>query len=363
MKNLPLVAVFFGMAVLLSCAGAKVKPDAQNVIQSIEVAEVENDTIITVTGADNINYTFFTTEEPPKLSIDLVHASLDELKSFYSIENGTITQIEIIKGVEGDTAVSRLDVNMSNLMNFSVSAEGNTLTISVSKVEKYKNPEQPPETEEAIGSIQAAPETPLAPIPETLDEGLSPETVPLQEGAVSEPLEEASSETAGKSIESVIEGTDNLSEAPAPEVPSLQSNLEAEVIIPPPPPLANVENKMVKIEGNRLVTPEPLTFDSNNAKLPDRYLPILEEVKNILMGNAEMRIRIVGYTDDSGSSDFNKALSEYRAIWAKLLLENQGIAPDRIEILGLGDENPVVDNAASEERKKNRRIEFVIISR
>ena len=89
------------------------------------------------------------------------------------------------------------------------------------------------------------------------------------------------------------------------------------------------------------------------------------EIANALNSNTldGRRVRIEGHTDDSGNDTYNLDLSYRRAIAVKrALTEQYGVASARIEVLGLGESQPVADNATEPGRAVNRRVTLVNIS-
>jgi outer membrane protein OmpA-like peptidoglycan-associated protein len=71
-------------------------------------------------------------------------------------------------------------------------------------------------------------------------------------------------------------------------------------------------------------------------------------------------VLILGHTDSVGTLEYNKQLSVRRADAAAEYLVSQGVDRDRIATGGLGEEEPVADNAASAGRTRNRRVEVAI---
>ncbi len=101
-----------------------------------------------------------------------------------------------------------------------------------------------------------------------------------------------------------------------------------------------------------------VNFESGSAVLtPDSYR-VLDLAVNQLMAYPEVKVEIIGYTDNVGKASSNLALSEKRADAVKQYLVNAGIDPARIVTKGYGEENPVAPNATPEGRAQNRRIEF-----
>ncbi len=102
-----------------------------------------------------------------------------------------------------------------------------------------------------------------------------------------------------------------------------------------------------------------LYFDSKSTR-PKSYRGA-EPLVKFMRQNPALRVRIVGHTDNVGSADYNRSLSEARAKGIKAYIVNQGIDPGRIEYQGLGYDEPVAGNTDEAGRKLNRRTEFVIV--
>lgn len=72
------------------------------------------------------------------------------------------------------------------------------------------------------------------------------------------------------------------------------------------------------------------------------------------------KIKITGYTDSIGSDAYNKKLSLRRAEAVSNYLVSLGVDPNKMEVTGAGESNPVADNDTEEGRAKNRRVEVVL---
>lgn len=101
----------------------------------------------------------------------------------------------------------------------------------------------------------------------------------------------------------------------------------------------------------------------------DKYF-LRSEAKETLAKNAEylkanlsVKIKIEGHCDERGTVEYNLALGEKRARSAMEYLINLGIEPKRISIISYGKERPVDPGHNEEAWAKNRRDEFVIITR
>ena len=81
----------------------------------------------------------------------------------------------------------------------------------------------------------------------------------------------------------------------------------------------------------------------------------------MLQQHPDLRLRIEGHTDNTGSMETNRTLSELRAGAIRNYLVQQGIDSSRLETAGFGQTQPSADNATPEGRQQNRRVELVRI--
>lgn len=86
----------------------------------------------------------------------------------------------------------------------------------------------------------------------------------------------------------------------------------------------------------------------------------LSKIAGILATHKGLRIEADGFTDSTGSEEFNQRLSEQRAANAKNYLISQGVSPDSITFRGYGEENPIASNDTDSGRQENRRVELVV---
>ena len=88
----------------------------------------------------------------------------------------------------------------------------------------------------------------------------------------------------------------------------------------------------------------------------------LQELYNLLNDNPDIRIRIIGHTDDVGKDDYNLRLSQGRSGSVKQEMVRRGIDARRIETDGRGEQDPIVPNDSDEHRQMNRRVEIEILN-
>lgn len=99
-------------------------------------------------------------------------------------------------------------------------------------------------------------------------------------------------------------------------------------------------------------------FDLNRAEVKPEAYPTLNDAVSIMKKNPDLKIRIDGYTDSTGTEAYNLDLSERRAKAVADFFVSKGVAPERLAIKGFGVSNPVASNKTKEGRAKNRRVEL-----
>ena len=103
-----------------------------------------------------------------------------------------------------------------------------------------------------------------------------------------------------------------------------------------------------------------ILFDTDKATIKPESKPTLEQIVALLGDNPELRLIIVGHTDNQGKLDYNMDLSTRRAKAVEAaLVSDHGIAKDRLSAWGVGYLSPVASNRNEAGRAKNRRVELV----
>ncbi len=120
---------------------------------------------------------------------------------------------------------------------------------------------------------------------------------------------------------------------------------------------------LVPIEQGQIVRLNNIFFEFGKYELLEDSFSELNRVIEFLNNNPGIKIEIQGHTDIVGSKQNNMRLSLNRAKAVAGYLVSKGIQEDRIKTKGLGKSKPLASNATAEGRKKNRRVEFVIISK
>ncbi len=104
-----------------------------------------------------------------------------------------------------------------------------------------------------------------------------------------------------------------------------------------------------------------IEFEFGEAILKGMSYPILNRVAQILKKYSTYKVEIQGHTDNVGSLEANLSLSEERAKAVLEYLVRQGIARNRLSATGLAYQYPVDTNDTEEGRRRNRRVEFILL--
>ncbi|MFN4144444.1 MAG: OmpA family protein [Runella sp.] len=115
------------------------------------------------------------------------------------------------------------------------------------------------------------------------------------------------------------------------------------------------------IEKGKAIVLNNIYFDQSSPVLRPESFKELDELAHILQENASIRIEIRGHTDNVGDFDLNVKLSRDRCQSVVEYLNKKGINASRMQTVGRGPLDPVAPNNTEENRKKNRRVEFVVL--
>ncbi|AUD04788.1 OmpA family protein [Spirosoma pollinicola] len=110
------------------------------------------------------------------------------------------------------------------------------------------------------------------------------------------------------------------------------------------------------------VTLKNIYFEMSKSDLLSASFAELDKLVAMMHDNPNMSIRLEGHTDIIGDHDKNLQLSRDRVLACERYLVQKGIETDRIQTVGYGDTRPILTKGTDEERKVNRRVEFVILA-
>lgn len=115
------------------------------------------------------------------------------------------------------------------------------------------------------------------------------------------------------------------------------------------------EERIVGIKLNNI------QFGFNRAEIDSEFKTRLNRLGSFLEQNPETYAVVAGFTDSTGSEDYNLGLSMRRAIGvSEYVVSNFNVSPDRLVPLWFGKANPVAGNDTSEGRSMNRRVEIAV---
>lgn len=117
------------------------------------------------------------------------------------------------------------------------------------------------------------------------------------------------------------------------------------------------------IDPNKWYTLENLYFETGSSDLKAGSETQLNNLAEILNAYPALKVKLGGYTDNTGNEESNVKLSNLRAQTAKLKLLELGISSDRVEAEGYGSQHPVCEaNDTDECKAKNRRIDVRVLA-
>lgn len=134
---------------------------------------------------------------------------------------------------------------------------------------------------------------------------------------------------------------------------------ELEATLPPETTVETINNG----EALKVTFDSGILFATNSSTLSDASKSALRNFAGSLKANPDTDIKIVGYTDNTGSVDYNQTLSEKRAksVFDYLMLQG-GVSSDRMVYEGKGVHDPVATNDTPAGRALNRRVEILILA-
>jgi len=140
---------------------------------------------------------------------------------------------------------------------------------------------------------------------------------------------------------------------------------------------ADTANQGVQQAGNRINTLETrinnidtytegekqtVLFAVNQSKLDDQAKSTLDKIASDLSGQRSgYMIELQGYTDGTGSEQYNIGLSQRRVESVERYLVSKNLPLFRVSVVGLGKENPIADNKTKDGRAQNRRVEIRVL--
>ncbi|QIJ72876.1 peptidoglycan-associated lipoprotein Pal [Thermosulfuriphilus ammonigenes] len=102
-------------------------------------------------------------------------------------------------------------------------------------------------------------------------------------------------------------------------------------------------------------------FDFDDYTIRPDMRSRLEENARYLLAHPQVTVELQGNCDERGSTEYNLALGEKRALSVKKYLVNRGVSAQRLITVSFGEERPLDPRHTEEAWAKNRRVDLVII--
>jgi outer membrane protein OmpA-like peptidoglycan-associated protein len=101
-------------------------------------------------------------------------------------------------------------------------------------------------------------------------------------------------------------------------------------------------------------------FDFDKSSLTDTAVDTIGQAAQAYREKGGARVTATGHTDTAGPDGYNMALSLRRANAVKDQLVHDGVKPDDISVVGLGESSPAVPTGDGVREAQNRRVEIVL---
>lgn len=128
---------------------------------------------------------------------------------------------------------------------------------------------------------------------------------------------------------------------------------------PGTPKGVKVDENGCAIAGQSLVL-NNVYFAYDSDKLTAQAVKTLDKASAGLAKNPQIRIRLEGHADSTGTDGYNLGLSERRANTVRKYLVSKGLEASRLSVQAYGESRPQASNDTDEGRAKNRRVELKI---
>ena len=127
--------------------------------------------------------------------------------------------------------------------------------------------------------------------------------------------------------------------------------------------LNTLRSAVSNIDDYKLQTSVAVPFGFNKYNLTSAAKQDLDKLADDIKSGKRFFIAVEGYTDKTGSKQYNEALSRRRAdAVVEYLVAKHDVPIYRIHMIGLGDEKPADEGRGREARAKNRRVEVKVFS-
>jgi outer membrane protein OmpA-like peptidoglycan-associated protein len=176
-----------------------------------------------------------------------------------------------------------------------------------------------------------------------------------QEAAAARAAQEAQARAQAEAAQQKAQDEAAKSAAAAAQAEKEQQQLRAQL-------LAQLNSVLQTVDTPRglVVTMADVLFATGKYDLSQDASLKLARLSGVILAHPGLKLRIEGYTDSTGGEAFNLTLSGKRADGVRVFLVQQGLSPEDVTSIGLGQINPVADNSTAAGRQQNRRVEIIV---
>jgi len=103
-------------------------------------------------------------------------------------------------------------------------------------------------------------------------------------------------------------------------------------------------------------------FEFDSSEIRAEFVDVIAAHGRFLAGNASIRVRLEGHSDERGTREYNIGLAERRAQTVKRALGLQGVQDAQVATVSYGEERPAAVGSDENAYSKNRRVEIVYIN-
>ena len=110
----------------------------------------------------------------------------------------------------------------------------------------------------------------------------------------------------------------------------------------------------------KIIMTGPTAFETGSATIKPAFISTMDKLARIVNEYRKTTLTVVGHTDNTGTTENNRKLSEERALAVGHYLRQKGVQDIRLREIGKGELEPRADNDVEEGRRLNRRVEILV---